>query len=57
LGWAIPGIFGELRLLKAKKIGENKKFINFGYAMVYIPFIFVLAGVYSFVINALKTVQ
>jgi len=56
-GWAITGIFGELKLLKAKKIGENKKFINFGYAIVYIPLIFVLAGVYSFVIEALKIAQ
>ena len=38
---AIPMIFGARKLLKAKKINENKNFITFAYIVVYIPILLV----------------
>lgn len=51
--WVVPIIYGARRLLKAKKIGENKKFITIGYVVVYSPILWILLGVSFFVINAL----
>jgi hypothetical protein len=54
--WWVLLIFGARRLLRAKKIGENKKFITLGYFIVYATFFMILIlGTAIFVINEVAT--
>jgi len=55
--WVIPIIFGARRLLRAKKIGENKKFIIIGYIVVYLPVLFWILSSFLFVINTINNAQ
>ena len=54
--WVIPIIFGARRLLRAKKIRENKKIIIIGYIVVYLPIFFWILGSILFAINAVNNV-
>ena len=47
-------IFAARRLSKAKKIGENKKYINVSYAIVYLPVIVWLFGSLAFAFSATR---
>lgn len=56
--WVIPIIFGARYLSKARKIGENKKFIIVGNIVVlYIPILFFVLSIFAFVIEAINNVQ
>lgn len=54
--WVIPIMFGARRLLKARKIKENKNFIIVGYIIVYLPVVFWLLSSVLFAINAINKV-
>ncbi len=50
-------IFAARRLLRAKKIGENKKYIMFSYIIVYLPvFVWILNSIYfaTYMIDSAK---
>lgn len=55
--WVIPIIFGAKCLLKAKKIGENKKIIKIGYIFVYLPVLYWILASIFFAFNAINSVQ
>ena len=54
--WVIPIIFGARRLLKAKKINENKNIIVVGYIIVYLPVLLWILSSIVFTINAINDV-
>lgn len=47
-------IFAAGRLLRAKKIGENKKFILVGSIIVYLPVLILIIGSFLFVYHTIK---
>ena len=56
--WVIPIIFGARRLLKARKIGENKTFIIIGNIIViYIPVLFFVLSVFVYITIMLNNVK
>ena len=55
--WVIPIIFGARRLLRARKIGENKKFIVVGYIIVYLPVLFWILSSVLFAINTINNAK
>ena len=50
-------IFAARRLLRAKKIGENKKYIRFSYIIVYLPVFFWILNSIYFTIYMLENVK
>ncbi len=55
--WVIPVIFGARRLLRARKISENKKFIVIGYIIVYLPVLFWILGSVFFAMNTINNTK
>lgn len=49
--WVIPIIVGARLLLKAKRIGENKKYIIWGYIIIYLPVFFWISSSIYYAIN------
>jgi len=50
-------IFSARRLLRAKKIGENKKYIQFSYIIVYLPIFFWILNSIYFAIYMLESAK
>lgn len=50
-------IFAARKLLKSKKLGENKNYINITYAVVYLPVLVWIMGSIFFAINAVNNVK